>query len=197
MQNRACIRTHATPEGDNKAGGGPLSEAFSTIQAGVWCLPRPHTRINEGPLPSRTTDWRRAVVVTRHGAATYIGPSFTCNIFVGGCSNRFQLLAEPMKVIYPTCDLEVNAYEHRVHTRMTIRFLAIIKPVSPLRHRRYRERHGHSNRTDRQVRGGPTRVRPSPGGACVTGRGRDRLLRPRAARAPPPGACGCTPPADC
>ena len=29
--------------------------------------------IKDGPRPSRTTDWRRAVVVTRHGAVTYIG----------------------------------------------------------------------------------------------------------------------------
>ena len=127
-----------------KAAHRDLVRLSSGIRLSTSC----QRQTTEGPRPSRTTDWRRAVVVTRHGAATYIGPSFTCNIFVGGCSNCFQLLAEPMKVIYPTCDLEVNAYEHRVHTRMTIRFLAIIKPVSPLRHQRYRERHGHSNRTD-------------------------------------------------
>ena len=28
MQNRARIRTHATPEGDNKAGGGPLEDLY-------------------------------------------------------------------------------------------------------------------------------------------------------------------------
>lgn len=35
--------------------------------------PAGQRRFKDGPRPSRTTDWRRAVVVTRHGAVTYIG----------------------------------------------------------------------------------------------------------------------------
>ena len=99
-------------------------------------------------------------------------PSFTINTFVGGRVCRYQLLSELIKVIYTTRDQKVNAWALRVHTRLTDRFLAIITPMPLLQHQRSGEGDTLFNGTDRQVRGGPEWVRPSPGDADAAGRSR-------------------------
>ena len=137
-------------------------------------FPTSWSEANQGRAPTLTHD---GLATCRRGHTPrrcdiHRRPSFTINIFVGGCVCRYQLLAEPIKVIYTTCDPKVNAHAIRVHTRLTDRFLAIITPMPLLQHQRSGEGDTLFNGTDRQVRGGPEWVRPSPGDADAAGRSR-------------------------
>lgn len=140
--------------------------------------------MNQGRAPTLTHD---GLATCRRGHTPrrcdiHRRPSFTINIFVGGCVCRYQLLAEPIKVIYTTCGPKVNAHAIRVHTRLTDRFLAIVTPLPLPQHQPHGERRGERdiplNGTDGQMRGGPIRVRPSPGGASTAGRGRRLPTQP-------------------
>ena len=137
-------------------------------------FPTSWSEANQGRAPTLTHD---GLATCRRGHTPWRcdihrRPSFTINTFVGGLVCRYQFLSELIKVIYTTRDQKVNAWALRVHTRLTDRFLAIITPMPLLQHQRSGEGDTLFNGTDRQVRGGPEWVRPSPGDADAAGRSR-------------------------